>query len=73
MACSFPSLFAFLLSFKTAWLSSYLCQHLYFADSSPGVLEREAELQRALAIKVEQACQPDFDHTSIYQNQLTLY
>lgn len=73
MACSFPSLFAFLLSFKTAWLSSYLCQHLYFADSSPGVLEREAELQRALAIKVEQARQPDFDHTSIYQNQLTLY
>jgi len=70
--CIFPSLFAFLLSFKRAWLSYHLCQHLYSADSSPGVLESEAELQRALTIKVEQACQPDFNCTSTYQNQTML-
>lgn len=40
-----------------------------FTDSCPGVLEREAELQTAFAIRVEQAYQPDFHHTSIYQTR----
>lgn len=43
-----------------------------FADSSPGVLEREAELQRVLTVKFQQTYQPDFNHTSIYQTQITL-